>query len=148
MKQMKMTRPAVVPEQANEAPVKTMTKLNFCVFHASTSEVYHQVQGRDRKGLLIDPGAASGLVGSETLRNLQPYMIENAQYEFDKRTPVSGISGTSESTLGQVKMKLKVAGQPITYMADVLGGDGSLLPSFGRQSSTQETWCCSHDGMV
>lgn len=35
--------------------------LNFTTFHTEKLEVYHQVRGRERHGLLIDPGAASGL---------------------------------------------------------------------------------------
>ena len=33
-------------------------------------DIYHTVQGRRRRGLIIDPGAANGLIGSETLRDL------------------------------------------------------------------------------
>ena len=38
--------------------------------HSDGMEVYHTIQGRRRRGLIIDPGAANGLVGSETLRDL------------------------------------------------------------------------------
>ena len=34
------------------------------------NDVYHTFNGRRRRGLIIDPGAANGLVGSETLRDL------------------------------------------------------------------------------
>ena len=38
--------------------------------HSDGNEVFHTIQGRRRRGLIIDPGAANGLVGSETLRDL------------------------------------------------------------------------------
>ena len=36
----------------------------------NVDEIFHTVEGRRRRGLIIDPGAANGLIGSETLRDL------------------------------------------------------------------------------
>ena len=68
------------------------------------------VRGQKRRGLLIDPGAASGRIGSETLRDLLETCVNphagQDQYEirFDRTSPVSGISG-SDRTLGQVTIQ-------------------------------------------
>ena len=133
---------------------KTFT-LNFTTFHAERVDVYHQVRGRERHGLLIDPGAASGLVGSDTLRLLQPFMTTEPVLDREKTTPVSGISGSSESTLGQVTLSFSVAGTSLTYTAEVLGGEGSTCPALvgnpalrklGASLLTQ--WFSDGDGLL
>ncbi|CAK8996615.1 1-alkyl-2-acetylglycerophosphocholine esterase [Durusdinium trenchii] len=140
---MKVRRPYVAAVNAeatsSEEPASTSTSRqpktldtttwNF-MFLAGEACSYFQVRGQERKGLLIDPGAASGLVGSETLRMLlKDCAVGEPQFEYDKKTPVSGISGTSSSTLGQVTVPLRVGSLPITYTAEVLGGEGSLCPA-------------------
>ena len=118
--------PATAQKQTKNFDTATW---NF-MFLAGEACSYFQVRGQERKGLLIDPGAASGLIGSETLRMLlKECAVDTPQFEFDKTTPVSGISGTSSSTLGQVTVPLRVGSVPITYTAEVLGGDGSLCPA-------------------
>ncbi|CAK9084871.1 1-alkyl-2-acetylglycerophosphocholine esterase [Durusdinium trenchii] len=118
--------PATAQKQTKNFDTATW---NF-MFLAGEACSYFQVRGQERKGLLIDPGAASGLIGSETLRmSLKECAVDTPQFEFDKTTPVSGISGTSSSTLGQVTVPLRVGSVPITYTAEVLGGDGSLCPA-------------------
>ena len=96
---------------------------------------YFVVRGQKRRGLLIDPGAASGLIGSETLRDLletcvQPFGTkEQVEIRYDKTSPVSGISGSSDRTLGQITVPLQANGHPISYTGEVLGGQGSLCPA-------------------
>ena len=107
--------------------------MSFAVFHERKEDMqlsYHTVHGKERRGLLIDPGAASGLIGSETLRTLsESCMIGEMELNHDKVTPVSGISGGSEATLGEVTLTMATGGQPIRYTAEVLGGEGSLCPA-------------------
>ncbi|OLP86389.1 hypothetical protein AK812_SmicGene32497 [Symbiodinium microadriaticum] len=95
---------------------------------------YHTVLGEKRRGLLVDPGAASGLVGSETLRDIMETCLPTARardvvWNRDKAQSVSGISGTPESTLGEVSFPLQLAGASGSFSADVLGGEGSLCPA-------------------
>ena len=96
---------------------------------------YFVVRGQKRRGLLIDPGAASGLIGSETLRDLLETCVDphagQDRYEirFDRTSPVSGISGSSDRTLGQVTIPLQTNGHAISYTGEVLGGQGSLCPA-------------------
>ena len=95
---------------------------------------YHTVLGEKRRGLLVDPGAASGLVGSETLRDIMETCLPAARvkdvvWNRDKAQSVSGISGTPESTLGEVSFPLQLAGASGSFSADVLGGEGSLCPA-------------------
>ena len=73
---------------------------------------YFAVRGEKRYGLLIDPGAASGLVGSDTLRQLLDNCVKPAgkqdemTIDYNKTVPVSGINGVSENTLGQISLPL------------------------------------------
>ena len=115
------------------------TAFNFAMFHAKemteNRENYFNVRGAQRHGLLIDPGAASGLIGSDTLKELlqhcvAPYGKENEVHlNYSKTTPVSGINGGSDSTLAEVSIPLTSNGQPLTYTAEVIGGSGSMCPA-------------------
>ena len=120
----------------------------FAVFHSQDlpHEQYFAVKGEKRHGLLIDPGAASGLVGSGTLKQLLDHCVrpsgrqDEVKFDYDKSTPVSGISGSSDATLGQVTLPLVAGGHPITYTADVLGGEGSLCPALVGNPALYEQW--------
>ena len=107
------------------------TAFNFAVFHAGNQmdvlESYFNVRGEQRHGLLIDPGAASGLIGSDTLKQLMdncitPFGKQHGVYmNYNKTTPVSGISGEANQTLGEISIPLQAGGYSITYTADVIG---------------------------
>ncbi|CAE6930753.1 unnamed protein product [Symbiodinium sp. CCMP2592] len=99
----------------------------------SDSLSYHTILGEKRWGLLVDPGAASGLVGSETLRDLMEHCLpgdqaRTVQLRHD-RTSVSGINGTPEQTLGEVSLPLRMLDMNGTFSAEVIGGEGSLCPA-------------------
>ena len=95
-------------------------------------DVFFTGRGERRCGLIVDPGAASGLVGTETLRDMIQSCIaphgkeDNIQYSFDKSTPVSGISGEADHTLGEVVLPLTTGGQAIQFKGEMIGGPGSL----------------------
>ncbi|CAE7229448.1 IREH1 [Symbiodinium sp. CCMP2592] len=118
----------------NAVPALPEKKLafNFASSIYST-ETYHTILGNKRRGLLVDPGAASGLVGSETLRDLLAHcprdQADAVRWDRSKTTNVSGISGNADTTLGEVEVPLTLAGAEATYKADVLGGEGSLCPA-------------------
>ena len=100
----------------------------------NSSSTFHTVLGEKRRGLLVDPGAASGLIGSETLRDMLENCVSKSQSEqvswkYDKTNNVSGISGSAESTLGEVSLPVNLAGASGSFRADVLGGEGSLCPA-------------------
>ena len=113
---------------------KHATAFSFVSSFYDTHE-YFVVRGQKRQGLIVDPGAASGLIGSETLRELlnncvEPYgLADQVEIKKDKTSPVSGISGMSDRTLGQVTSPLVTNGQSISFTGEVLGGEGSLCPA-------------------
>ena len=62
------------PEYTTKDHYDKKLKMNFMVFNMKKEETqmsYHTIHGQERYGLLIDPGAASGLVGSEDPQNAQ-----------------------------------------------------------------------------
>lgn len=84
---------------------KVLRFLSFAMFLEGTRQcsTYHTVKGSKRRGLLIDPGAASGLVGSESLRDIMEHCIPQQRQQdcikwSGKTTSVAGISGESDQT--------------------------------------------------
>ena len=116
------------PKQSEK---KHATAFNFPVLDPRDRDIYFTVKGEKRRGLIVDPGAASGLIGSETLRDLVEHCLKGQNYTIDKGkvVPVSGINGNAEETLGQVSLPLKSGGSDLVYTADVLRLDGSLCPA-------------------
>ena len=141
------------PEEANASEKRLA--FNFASSIYST-EAYHTVQGQKRRGLLVDPGAASGLVGSETLRDLLEVCGDSqVKWNRDRTNNVSGISGSSESTLGEVEIGLSLGGAQGSYRADVLGGEGSLCPALlsnpalrRQKAAILSDWFNNGDGVL
>ncbi|CAE7471514.1 unnamed protein product, partial [Symbiodinium necroappetens] len=111
-----------------------MLDLSFPTSIYSDHTTYHTVLGEKRRGLLVDPGAASGLIGSETLRDILESCVPSEKsatvsWNHDRSHSVSGINGTPEETLGEVSFPLTLAGASGSFSADVLGGEGSLCPA-------------------
>ena len=74
--------------------------------------------------------------------------------KFDYDSTPNGISGGSDATLGQVTLPV-AGGHPITYTADVLGGEGSLCPAFVGNPALREmdaaiftNWFENGDGIL
>ena len=92
----------------------------------------------------MDPGAASGLVGSETLRDIMETCIipqgmeKEVVVSWDKTTSVSGINGQPDRTLGEIVLPLVSSGQRISFRAEVLGGEGSLCPALVGNPSLRQ----------
>ena len=97
---------------------------------AALVEIFHTVAGKRRRGLIIDPGAANGLIGSETLRDLLTHCDEAEQVcqnllRVEKKSEVTGISGSADTTLGEVRVPLPMLPglKDACYVADVIGGE-------------------------
>ena len=119
------------PQSSTSAPTRKL-HLNFPTALYSDYLSYHTVLGEKRRGLLVDPGAASGLIGSETLRDIIETCLpsrDGVQWCREKQNSVSGMNGQPESTLGEVRIPLGFSGADGTFAADVLGGEGSMCPA-------------------
>lgn len=77
---------------------KHLSAFNFA-FNFYEAADYFVVRGEKSRGLIIDQGAASGLIGSETLRDIiatcvHPYgKSSDVTIDTQVTSPVSGISG-------------------------------------------------------
>ena len=80
-------------EGVKQSEKKHTTAFNFPVLDPKDRDIYFTVKGEKRRGLIVDPGAASGLVGSETLRDLVENCVKGKNFTIDKDkvVPVSGI---------------------------------------------------------
>jgi hypothetical protein len=111
-------------------------------------KAFHQVRGQTMRGVLIDPGAARGLIGSETLRVLINDVIRPAgygQWVKWKRSSntFTGISPKAESSLGICSIPIGLTGLAVSlFSADVIGGDASLCPGLVPLQSLISLGCC------
>ncbi|CAE8680712.1 unnamed protein product [Polarella glacialis] len=96
------------------------------------SSLYRSVRGVKRHGLLIDPGAASGLIGSDTLKEFRDEILLPLGVDIICRPTtqnVSGISGKPEPALSRVTMPIVPGIKSSTFTADVIGKQGSKCPA-------------------
>ncbi|CAE8655901.1 unnamed protein product, partial [Polarella glacialis] len=104
----------------------------FPTDHEDWSSLYHSVRGVKRHGLLIDPGAASGLIGSDTLKEYRDEILLPHGVDIICRPTtqnVSGISGKPEPALSRVTMPIFPGIKSSTFTADVIGKQGSKCPA-------------------
>lgn len=118
-------------------------KLNFPEINENAFESYHTVRGKKICGLLVDPGASSGLVGTDTLREL----LDSGMVPQDKvkeitwgpsSTTVTGISGQADSTLARVSLPFGLGLKEAEYTADLIGGSGSTCPALLPNTSLRQ----------
>ena len=99
---------------------------------------YHMVRGRKRHGLLHDLGAASGIIGTDTVREYQRDIISDTIIETRPATSkFAGIDGPPTPGIGKVVVPLQI---PVlkgaTFTGDVIGDLGSFFPALlPRQAS-------------
>lgn len=109
--------------------------MEHLAFHQNTDySNFMAVRGKITYGLLIDPGASRGLIGSETLRNIMQHVIKphNKQHLVSRSKSNAGFSGISagvQMSLGRVNIPIGLLGvNRATFTADVIGGDSSNCP--------------------
>ena len=134
------------PEQ--ESPVEgdgepRSKKLNFPEISETAFESYHTVRGKKVCGLLVDPGASSGLVGTDTLRELlDSGMVPQDQVKEitwgPSSTTVTGISGQADNTLARVSLPFGLGLKEAEYTADLIGGSGSTCPALLPNTSLRQ----------
>lgn len=117
------------------------------------------MRGKRVCGLLVDPGAASGLVGTETLREMMESIPQDNLHKITwgpSTTSVTGISGQSDSTPARVSLPTDInSNEPDSYTADLIGGHGSLCPALlpnvslrQMRSAVFTEWFENGDGMM
>ena len=103
-------------------------KLDSPAFANGSVESYHMVNGKKIHGLLVDPGASSGLVGTETFREfLSSVMVPRDRVKdiawLPSTTTVTGISGQEDSTLARVSPPSGLDQNEAEYTAELIGGE-------------------------
>ena len=124
----KEQREEPITETTTAQPGKKVLNSPVMVHHGISEpnvSTYHTVAGQKRRGLLVDPGAAAGLIG------LRPAGLDKYMTWKERSTSVTGISGKGDSTLAEVTFEFHLDGNDnrASFSADVLGGDGSLCPA-------------------
>ena len=139
----------------------TAKKLNFPEWTLENTDNFHTVRGRRVCGLLVDPGASSGLVGTDTLKELMesgmiPHGREGEVSWGPSTTTVTGISRQSDDTLAKVSLPFGVGeGVTASYTADLIGGAGSTCPALLPNPSLRQMrsivltqWYDNGDGVM
>jgi len=117
------------------------------IYHNKTYETFASVKGQVIHGLLIDPGAARGLIGADTLKDIIQYVLKphgkQNKIKWHKSTnKFTGISAESQQSLGQCEFPIGLKGlQHCTFHADVIGGKGSTCPGLVPCHSLQNSGC-------
>ena len=93
----------------------------------------HVARGEERHGLIVDPGAASALMGTDTLKHyfehlLSPQDLARVSFEPSNAT-FTGVDGRPEPGLGVCTFPLVISGIPgRPFRTDLMGGTGSKCP--------------------
>ncbi|CAK0817055.1 unnamed protein product, partial [Prorocentrum cordatum] len=102
---------------------------NHNVHEVNTS--YHSIKGTKRFGLLYDPGASSGIIGTDTVREYQQEILGGAEIESrPTRAQFTGIDGKPTPGIGKAIVPLRIpAMKDATFTGDMIGGMGSWCPA-------------------
>ena len=93
-------------------------------------EAYHTVGGKKRFGLVVDPGAASGLGGTDTKVEYDEHRVPYCD-DCDivpNNGSFSGIDGEPVKSLGTLRQLAKVSRLMIRWHGDLIGQNGSYCP--------------------
>ena len=92
----------------------------------------HSVRGKSMHGLIVDSGASSGLMGTDTFRKYLQEVLQPAgktvKFEPTSNT-FTGVDGLTDPGLALCTMPLGVPGEDgISFKADLIGNAGSTCP--------------------
>lgn len=98
--------------------------------HCLEGSTYHTVKGKKRHGLLYDPGASSGIIGTDTVRDYVNDVLDGQAVSVTpSEARFTGIDGEPTPGLGKALVPLR---HPLlrgaTFSADMIGGAGSYCP--------------------
>ena len=95
------------------------------------AKAYHAVKGKLRIGLIVDPGASVGIMGTDTLLEHCEGAVRPAGMDIeisDSHTILTGIDGNGTPGVAHVKMPLGLPGLAAVFAGDLMGGSGSRCP--------------------
>ena len=104
----------------------------FMQTDSATFQQMHTVRGGDMCGLIVDPGASAGIMGTETMREFVQKHLEatGLDYTLEPSTATfTGIDGKTDPGLGVANMPIGIPGcANVTFKADLIGDHGSKCP--------------------
>ena len=96
-----------------------------------SSFIWHTVRGKKVLGLLIDPGASRGILGSDTFGEILREVLQKHGIvpEFtDTIHTYTGIEGNNTSGVQNVKFSFPIEGMEGSFEGDALGGTSTWCP--------------------
>ena len=97
-------------------------------------QIMHMIGGKEYYGLLLDPGASRGILGTDTLQCIITFVLDPFGKTKEMRWTTSmanfsGIAATIQRSIAMVTLPIGLMGlQGSVFRADVLGGDASQCP--------------------
>ena len=93
--------------------------------------LFATVRGKKRRGFIMDPGAASSITGSDTVKDHYEHAaLPNLSSSLEpSHGRFSGISGTPSPAVGFIRMPFRFGRWQGRFGADVLGGSASRCPN-------------------
>ena len=156
-----MSESSASTQHVPDPTAKVSKHLSFPAWETESSEAYHMVRGQRVCGLLVDPGASAGLIGSDTLKEMfdlgvVPEELQSSLEFGPSQTKVTGISGVSDDTLARVTIPFFADQETsATFSADILAQAGSTCPALLPNVSLRQLrtvlltqWCDNGDGYM
>ena len=115
---------------SKKPPIANCFPMSSNNFH----RIFHTIKGVHKSGLLVDPGASRGLIGSDTLKDIiKDVLVPNNMQKFIVWQPstakFTGISDQENDSLGICTFPIGLQGvSTCFYTADVVGNNGSTCP--------------------
>ena len=104
------------------------------VYPVTNNSILHLVGGKEYFGLLLDPGASRGILGTDTLQAIITYVLEphgktSSISWAPSSASFSGIAASIQRSIANGTLPIGLMGLPNSiFRADVLGGEASQCP--------------------
>ena len=121
-----------VEDEPEEEQAEHDATVQHALFYGTFATNFHSVQGKNIHAMLFDPGASSGLTGTQTLLDyskecLEPHGITWTQVNTPE-TAFRGISGRPEVSKLRAKVPIDLGPFVSEYETDTIGGKGDRCP--------------------
>ena len=128
-----MSPPTPKPDDDNSKKPTTDKRSKYIYHNKSYDTFALSVKGKTIYGLIVDPGAARGLIGADTLKDIIQHVLKPHGKHRDIKWhrpsgKFQGISAEPQQSLGQCEFPIGLLGIQGTFTADVIGGKGSMCP--------------------
>eukprot|EP00971_Amphidinium_carterae_P310327 6166769-Amphidinium_carterae.1 len=121
-------------------------------YHNTTQSLpcYHTVRGVERYGLLYDPGAASNLMGTQTLLDYVDNVLKPTGHGMEKVEEINqrsftGIDGKVSQSGAKIRVPVRIGPIVSSFEADTIGGAGDRCPMLlSNRTAVERRLICLH----